>query len=203
MNANPTLIHLAQLLAGRCPRRLLQSLLREAERAKDPGPGEDRGKTHQEVDRLLALYRERGYWARARVNVAFLETPLFLTAELDLVVADGGRAAVVEVKTGEVRLEPLFQALLAWAAWARLESRVGLKRKTFAVLWRPGQGFPLYLKVPDPSSCWPGPGKPWRPSSPQSPRWARGARAAPWPGRGVARRAWPTLREARREPSSF
>ncbi len=151
MNANPTLIHLAQLLAGRCPRRLLQSLLREAERAKDPGPGEDRGEAHhREVDRLLALYRERGYWARARVNVAFLETPLFLTTELDLVVADGERAAVVEVKTGELRLEHLFQALLAWAAWARLESRVGLKRKTFAVLWHPGQGFPLYLKVPDP-----------------------------------------------------
>lgn len=148
---NPTLIHVAQVLAGRCPRRLLQGLSRKAERAKGPGPGEDRGEAHhREVDRLLALYRERGYWARARVNVAFLETPLFLTAELDLVVADGGKAAVVEVKTGELRLEHLFQALLAWAAWARLEGRVGLKRKTFAVLWRPDLGFPLYLKAPDP-----------------------------------------------------
>ncbi|BBL94603.1 hypothetical protein TthHC11_21370 (plasmid) [Thermus thermophilus] len=112
MNANPTLIHLAQLLAGRCPRRLLQGRLREAERAKDPGPGEDRGEAHhREVDRLLTLYRERGYWARTRVNVAFLETPLFPTTELDPVVADGERAAVVEVKTGEPRLEHLFQAL--------------------------------------------------------------------------------------------
>ncbi len=31
-----------------------------------------------------------------------------------------------------------------------MESRVGLKRKTFAVLWRPDLGFPLYLKAPDP-----------------------------------------------------
>ncbi len=66
VKAKPTLIHVAQALAGYCPRRLLQGLLREAEGAKDPGPGENRGEAHhREVDRLLALYRERGYWVRA------------------------------------------------------------------------------------------------------------------------------------------
>lgn len=154
---NPTLIHVAQVLAGRCPRRLLQGsfadpgLWRKEEKSQGQGTGQDQAKAHHgEVDRLLALYRNLGYWAKARVNVAFLETPLFLTAELDLVVADGRRAVVVEVKTGELRIEHFFQALLASAAWARLEGRVGLRRQVSAVLWHPGLGWAIDLKVPNP-----------------------------------------------------
>ncbi|SDF29558.1 hypothetical protein SAMN04488243_1393 [Thermus arciformis] len=82
MKANPTLIHVAQLLVGRCPRRLLQGLLRRVERAKGPGPGEELGEAHHwEVDRLLALYRERGYWARARLELCFPQA--VVRAQLD------------------------------------------------------------------------------------------------------------------------
>lgn len=152
MKAKPTLTDMAKVMAGWCPRRLM-----EARKGKAQGSGSAKGHSdnlsddhHQEVDRLTELYRSHGYWTRARLHLTFLETPLPLTAELDLVVADGQRAVVVEVKTGELQPEHLFQALLGAAAWTRLEARVGLRRTVFALLWYPDLGFPLYLKTPDP-----------------------------------------------------
>jgi hypothetical protein len=152
MKAKPTLTDVAKVLTGRCPRRLVEERERKAQ-----GSGSGTGYVgnlgqphHGEVDRLAALYRSRGYWTGTRLHAGLLETPLPVVAELDLVVADGQRAAVVEVKTGELRPEHLFQVLLGAIAWARLEGRVGLDRKVSAVLWHPGLGFPLYLRTPDP-----------------------------------------------------
>ncbi len=121
--------------------------------------------------------------------------------EVDLVLeGPGGRVVGVEVKTGELRLEHVFQALLAWAAWTRLEGRVGLQRKTFAVLWRPDLGFPLYLKVPDPELLLARAREAMEALLAARPKVGPGCKGCPLAREGVARRAWPTWGVGREPP---